>query len=165
MYPAQCMQIEITFHKDVVVSPAHFDLVGDTTGSASFAFAYDGASHMVTLTPDAALAADNYTLTVYDGIVDVSAGLALDGELADPADPGALPSGEGRPGGDAVVRFTVNVRGDLNGDGIVNVLDFLLMLAGWGSCPQPCPPSCTGDLDGNCAVNVNDFLLLLANWG
>jgi hypothetical protein len=82
-----------------------------------------------------------------------------------PADPGALPSGEGLPGGDAVVRFTVNALGDLNGDGIVNVNDFLLMLAGWGSCPQPCPPSCTGDLDGNCEVNVNDFLLLLANWG
>ena len=48
---------------------------------------------------------DDYTLTVHDGIVDVSAGLSLDGELADPADPEALPSGDGLPGGDAVVRL------------------------------------------------------------
>ena len=51
-----------------------------------------------------------------------------------------------------------------DGDGLVNVTDFLILLGQWGSCPQPCPPACTGDLDGNCEVNVNDFLILLANW-
>jgi hypothetical protein len=165
VYSVEGMTVEITFHKDVVVNSAHFDLVGDSTGSATFAFAYDGPSHTVTLTPDAALPPDDYTLTAYDGIVDVLAGLALDGELTDPADPAALPSGEGLPGGDAVIRFRVNVLGDLDGDGLVNVTDFLLLLAQWGPCPQPCPPACTGDLDGNCEVNVNDFLILLAHWG
>ncbi|MHC4219888.1 MAG: agmatine deiminase family protein [Planctomycetota bacterium] len=53
---------------------------------------------------------------------------------------------------------------DLDGDGIVGVNDFLLLLAAWGPCPDPCPPACLGDLDGNCVVNVNDFLLLLAAW-
>jgi hypothetical protein len=161
---ADGMMIEITFHKDIVVDAAHFDLVGDTTGPASFAFAYEGASHTVTLTPDAALPADDYSLTVYDGIVDVSAGLALDGELSDPTDPGALPSGDGLPGGDAVVRFTAGILGDLDGDGLVNITDFLMLLARWGPCPEPCPPSCTADLDDNCEVNINDFLILLANW-
>jgi hypothetical protein len=60
--------------------------------------------------------------------------------------------------------LTVNLLGDIDGDGQVNVSDFLMLLARWGSCPQPCPPSCTGDLDGNCEVDVNDFLILLANW-
>jgi hypothetical protein len=165
VFSVEGMTVEITFHKDVVVNAADFDLIGDTTGAASFAFTYDSLSRLVTLTPDAALPPDDYTLTVYDGIVDVSAGLSLDGEVSDPADPGALPSGEGLPGGDAVIHFTVNVLGDLDGDGQVNVSDFLIMLAGWGTCPQPCPPSCTGDLDGNCEVDVNDFLILLANWG
>ncbi|MHC4218595.1 MAG: hypothetical protein ACYSU7_09095 [Planctomycetota bacterium] len=54
--------------------------------------------------------------------------------------------------------------GDLDGDGIVGVNDFLILLAAWGPCPEPCPPACVGDLDDNCVVNVNDFLLLLANW-
>jgi hypothetical protein len=56
------------------------------------------------------------------------------------------------------------IPGDIDGDGLVNVNDFLLMLAAWGDCPDPCPPSCPADLDGNCSVDVNDFLILLANW-
>jgi probable HAF family extracellular repeat protein len=55
-------------------------------------------------------------------------------------------------------------QGDLNGDGVVGVNDFLLLLAVWGPCPDPCPPSCLGDLDADCAVGVTDFLILLANW-
>jgi hypothetical protein len=158
------MTIEITFHKDIVADAADFTLVGDTTGPATFAYGYDGLDRLVTLTPDAPLPGDDYTLTISDGIVDVAAGLSLDGELSDSADPQALPSGDGLPGGDGVVRFTANLLGDINGDGIVDITDFLLMLAAWGPCPQPCPPSCSGDLDGSCAVDVNDFLILLANW-
>jgi hypothetical protein len=54
--------------------------------------------------------------------------------------------------------------GDLDGDGVVGILDFLLLLAAWGPCPDPCPPACAADLDGDCTVGVTDFLLLLANW-
>jgi hypothetical protein len=55
------------------------------------------------------------------------------------------------------------VVGDIDGNGIVNVSDFLLLLSAWGPC-QDCPPSCPGDFDGDCVVGVNDFLMLLANW-
>ncbi|MHC4218307.1 MAG: hypothetical protein ACYSU7_07600 [Planctomycetota bacterium] len=54
--------------------------------------------------------------------------------------------------------------GDVDGDGVVGVTDFLLLLAAWGACPPPCPPSCPADLDGDCAVGVIDVLNLLANW-
>ncbi|MHC4130301.1 MAG: M1 family aminopeptidase, partial [Planctomycetota bacterium] len=144
---AQVAMLAITFHKDVVADAADFSVVGDATGPASFAYAYDSASHTVTLTPDEALWLDDYTLTVQDGIVDVAAGLALDGELADPADPEALPSGDGLPGGDAILRFTVDNVGDLNGDEFVGIMDFLLLLEKWGPCPEPCPPSCPGDFE------------------
>ena len=33
--------------------------------------------------------------------------MALDGEIADPRDPGSLPSGDGEPGGTATIKFTV----------------------------------------------------------
>ena len=56
------------------------------------------------------------------------------------------------------------VPGDLDGDGIVGITDFLILLAEWGPCADPCPPACLGDLDGSCSVDVNDFLILLANW-
>jgi hypothetical protein len=49
---------------------------------------------------------------------------------------------------------------DLDGDGGVGIVDFLMLLAAWG--PNPGHPA-----DFNCdgVVNVQDFLALLANWG
>jgi subtilisin family serine protease len=52
---------------------------------------------------------------------------------------------------------------DLDGDGVVGVFDFLLLLQGWGACPAD--PGCAGDIDRDGQVAVNDFLLLLAHWG
>jgi hypothetical protein len=53
---------------------------------------------------------------------------------------------------------------DLNGDGVVGVGDFLLLLAAWGPCPAP-PDACAADLDGDGSVGVTDFLMLLDEWG
>ncbi len=65
-------------------------------------------------------------------------------------------------GGPATI--TVLALGDLDGDGIVGILDFLGLLAAWGPCAAPCPPSCPADLDGDCSVGITDLLTLLANW-
>jgi agmatine/peptidylarginine deiminase len=48
---------------------------------------------------------------------------------------------------------------DVNGDGVVNVSDFLDLLAAWGSAGGP------ADVNDDGIVNVQDFLLLLAAWG
>ena len=53
--------------------------------------------------------------------------------------------------------------GDLNQDGMVDVVDLLILLATWGECPDP--GHCFGDLDGSGEVDVIDLLLLLAVWG
>jgi hypothetical protein len=58
----------------------------------------------------------------------------------------------------------VTVPGDLNGDFVVDLQDFLFLLSDWGPCAEPCPPTCHGDLNGDCAVGINDFLIILANW-
>jgi len=52
--------------------------------------------------------------------------------------------------------------GDVNGDNVVGIGDFLSLLAQWG----PCPPDdfCFADLSGDDVVDIVDFLLLLANW-
>ena len=52
--------------------------------------------------------------------------------------------------------------GDIDGDGIVGIIDFLRLLAAWGPCPKDC---CLADLDIDGDVGITDFLLLLANWG
>jgi len=54
---------------------------------------------------------------------------------------------------------------DLDDNGVVNVFDLLDLLGAWGSCAEPCPPSCSADLNGDCAVNVFDLLELLSQWG
>jgi 3-phytase len=56
------------------------------------------------------------------------------------------------------------LRGDINGDGSVGVVDFLLLLAAWGPCPAP-PEACPADVDRNGVVGVSDFLILLSHWG
>jgi hypothetical protein len=50
--------------------------------------------------------------------------------------------------------------GDLNGDGVVDVLDLLALLDAWG--PNPGHPA---DLNGDGVVDVLDLLILLDNWG
>ena len=68
---------------------------------------------------------------------------------SNPADPGSTPDNV--------------VPGDLDGDGMVGITDFLQLLALWGPCGN-CD-NCPADLDGDCDVGITDFLQLLANWG
>ncbi len=49
---------------------------------------------------------------------------------------------------------------DLDGDTVVGINDFLLLLAAWG--PNPGHPA---DLDGDGVVGINDLLALIAAWG
>ena len=56
------------------------------------------------------------------------------------------------------------VPGDLNGDGFVDTTDLVSLLASWGPCPPPCPPTCNGDINGDCTVGVSDLISLLSNW-
>lgn len=56
--------------------------------------------------------------------------------------------------------------GDLNGDGVVNTSDLLILFSSWGPCAEcKLPGDCPADLDGDCSVSTNDLLLLFANWG
>ena len=52
---------------------------------------------------------------------------------------------------------------DLNADGLVGIVDFLILLGAWGPCAD-CD-SCPADFDGNCAVGLPDLLELLSRWG
>jgi len=53
--------------------------------------------------------------------------------------------------------------GDLDGDGIVNTTDLLILFSNWGPCFD-CE-DCLADLDGSCTVDTSDLLLLFASWG
>lgn len=60
--------------------------------------------------------------------------------------------------------FTIGgVLGDLDGDGVVNTVDLLLLFAQWGPCDD-CN-DCPADLDDDCSVGTSDLLVLFSNWG
>lgn len=62
----------------------------------------------------------------------------------------------------------IPVRGDITGDGHVNVDDLLAVINSWGNCPNckliPCPAD-VAPRGGDCVVNVDDLLMVINNWG
>jgi streptogramin lyase len=55
------------------------------------------------------------------------------------------------------------IPGDLNGDGVVDGADLLILLSQWGDCDDP--GECPGDLNNDGLVDGADLLILLSNWG
>ena len=53
---------------------------------------------------------------------------------------------------------------DLNGDGVVNSLDMVILLNAFGNCP-PSPTSCPADLNGDGVVNALDVIILSNAYG
>jgi aminopeptidase N len=96
--------VRVTFHAPVAATAGDVELTGRRTGKVTVTAGLDGAATTLTVTPAAALPPDDYTLTVRDTVTSTESGQRLDGELS-----GALPSGDGVPGGDAVLAFTVAV--------------------------------------------------------
>ena len=102
------MSLTLVFDSAVQVGAGAVEVSGLATGGhADYAQAYDAATRTLTLVWTQALAPDVYTVRVVaDFVVGSGGGAPLDGEVGDPAAP-TLPSGDGVPGGDALLEFTV----------------------------------------------------------
>ena len=70
--------------------------------------------------------------------------------------------------GGMILLTPISIGGDVNSDGIVNVIDLLAVLNAWGACPaslQPCPADIAPPPSGDGQVNVLDLLMVINNWG
>lgn len=71
-------------------------------------------------------------------------------------------SAQGDIGNPGVYFTQPAIDGDLNRDGSVDLQDLLILLAGWGPCPES--TRCPADIDGDGTVGLGDLLVLLSNW-
>ena len=53
---------------------------------------------------------------------------------------------------------------DVDGSGVVNVLDLVAVTVAWGVCPGE-PDPCPADIDGNGIVDVFDLVEVIVSWG
>lgn len=106
-YPNDLTRITVWFHTDVDAADVDFLLVGAATGPQAVTIAPESGTNPIKLNVATVLEPDTYTLTVFDGVTAVDSLMALDGEVADPVDSASFPSGEGQPGGHAVMEFSV----------------------------------------------------------
>ena len=58
-----------------------------------------------------------------------------------------------------------SVRGDLDGDGRVDVVDLLTFATNWGRCAGDGGYALAADLNADSSVNVVDLLILAGHWG
>ncbi|QOJ03862.1 MAG: M1 family metallopeptidase [Planctomycetia bacterium] len=158
-------QVSVWFHTNVNTTAADFTVIGDVVGPVAFTLASGANVNPVVLNFAAPLPPDSYTLTIRDTLTAVNSGMALDGEMTDPASPASLPSGEGTAGGDAVIRFSVApciVAADIDADCDADELDvdlFVQVLLGADTDPDHVDRS---DLDGNDVADGADLALFLA---
>jgi len=103
----QALSLAIGFHEDVVIDAADVRLLRADGVEVALDVSYDAATFRSTISSRQPLPGGRYALVLSDTVVDASGGLALDGEMVDAAGQALLPSGDGLPGGAAVIGFEV----------------------------------------------------------
>jgi hypothetical protein len=163
---------EVTFE---VTSPAAFQMTGllvVTRDAAGNQGAHPTTSVRLT-GPDGSLIVDEH-VHAKPGESEVSLEIATTGLLSpgiytyrvnaqDILDAVIPPAAEISASFDVDMHINAAITGDLNGDGVVDGADLLILLGAWGDCDDP--NDCPEDLDGNGVVDGADLLILLGNWG
>ncbi len=156
-------QLTLTFDQEVdLPSDA---VIARTLGGGSLPVSLDslpGVPTTAVVISIPAISADRLTLVVDFSIINMD-GVALDGEVQAPHDP-TFPTGDGRQGGAAVFQFTV-LQGDVNRDGVVDILDHTALGAVLGTCEGEPDYDPHADLDASGCVDDADAAILISAFG
>ncbi len=148
--------IDLFFQTPIQVSAGQVTLQSAQYGVIPIQFEYDNNARRVRLSPNETLKPGAYTVRISPSVTATDSGLALDGEYN-----GQLPTGNGIPGGEAVLPLRVlAVNGDVNGDGCVDDLDLLEVLFLFGETG-----ALPADTNGDEVVDDTDLLTVLFHFG
>ncbi len=151
-------RVRIRFHKDVIAVESDFEILDSAGQAIGFDLLYDAQALQASLITDVLLGPGSYTVTVRDTLVDVEAGLPLDGEFEHEWNQPVLPSGDGVPGGAANFSFRILHPADLDFDGDIDQQDLAILLAAYEFDDG-------GDVDDDGDTDQSDLGILLANYG
>ncbi|MBL8764593.1 MAG: hypothetical protein JNM07_10030 [Phycisphaerae bacterium] len=149
--PASTSQVTLTFSENVTSTAADFSVTRNAT-PVSFTHAYNASNFTTTLSFGSNLPAGVYTVTAKATLKASISNIGIDGEIANPASPASLPSGDGLTGGAAAWTFTVQgCPADFNGDTSVDDFDFFDFLNAFnGNAPA-------ADFNGDTSVDDFDY--------
>jgi hypothetical protein len=133
---------------------------GDGTTVTGYPLSFSDDNQSATFSPTPAVGDVDGNGTVELAYVSVSGTLAYYDE-ADPIDLAFWPQFQHDVENTSFLDGGPGVPGDVNGDGVVDVLDLVLVITGWGPCP---PPPCAADLDGDGEIGVGDLIQVIVNW-
>ena len=158
------LEVSIGFDRSVAVAREHLVMSSVRWGAMSASsFGYEPEQKRAVWT-FAGLKPETWTGTLSDSVTDEENGTALDGEISDPLDPFALPSGNRQPGGAAVFAFRLRtVYGDFDMDGDVDLVDFAHFQTCYHGPNVPVAPQCAdANVDGpplsaDVDVDLTDF--------
>ncbi|MBY0307823.1 MAG: Ig-like domain-containing protein, partial [Phycisphaerales bacterium] len=165
--------VRVWFHKPVNAATATgagaVMLTGQSRGAVPVTVTLTGAGQQLTVTPTGGvLPPDTYTLTIAQTVTDSASGQQLDGEVV----AGALPSGDGLPGGAAVITFTVDPcgqadvgsQGGLAGaDGRLDNNDFIAFISLFFAQDLRADAGRQGGLTGSDGqLDNNDFIAFIS---
>lgn len=159
-------RVEVYFSENIgSFETADVTLTGATTGAHVPTSATYSAAQLKATIVFNGLPNDDYSLSVLDDAVTAN-GLALDGEIDNSAwyDPALYPSGDGQPGGDAVLAFVL-LAGDSNCNGVVTLDDVdPFVAAALGTDVDSChvlrsDMDNSGDVDGTDVQLFTDVLV------
>jgi hypothetical protein len=161
---ARANRVSITFSEDVDVVSGDLTLLAlryPGTFQTVSSFAYSDRTATWTFTQE--FDANHYLITLSDTVEDMQSA-TLDGEWVNPlhlstTGSSTFSSGDGVEGG--VFEFVLNyLPGDLNGDGVSDIIDFGVLGGNLGMFPTGGAAYSDGDLTGDGKVDIIDFGIL-----